>query len=72
MIKDLLRAIKEFIIEYMFERCVKLDDFVQGTGLGLSICQAIADRCNGHIGVTSEGEGKGSTFWLWIPCEKNN
>ena len=55
----------------VFERFVKLNDFVQGTGLGLSICQAIADRCNGHIGVTSEGEGHGSTFWLWIPCEKN-
>ena len=53
----------------VFERFVKLNDFVQGTGLGLSICQAIADRCNGHIGVTSEGEGKGSTFWMWIPCE---
>ena len=53
----------------VFERFVKLDDFVQGTGLGLSICQAIADHCNGHIGVTSEGEGKGSTFWMWIPCK---
>ena len=53
----------------VFERFVKLNDFVQGTGLGLSICQAIADRCNGHIGVTSEGEGKGSTFWMWIPCK---
>ena len=55
----------------VFERFVKLNDFVQGTGLGLSICQAIADRSNGHIGVTSEGEGHGSTFWMWIPCEKN-
>jgi len=54
----------------VFERFVKLDDFVQGTGLGLSICQTIAERCNGHIGVTSEGVGKGSTFWMWIPCEK--
>lgn len=54
----------------VFERFVKLNDFVQGTGLGLSICQAIADRCNGQIGVTSEGEGHGSTFWLWIPCER--
>ena len=53
----------------VFERFVKLNDFVQGTGLGLSICKAIADRCNGHIGVTSEGEGKGSTFWMWIPCK---
>ena len=55
----------------VFERFVKLNDFVQGTGLGLSICQAIADRSNGHIGVTSEGEGHGSTFWMWIPCERN-
>ena len=51
----------------VFERFVKLNDFVQGTGLGLSICKAIAERCNGKIGVTSEGEGHGSTFWLWIP-----
>ena len=54
----------------VFERFVKLNDFVQGTGLGLSICKAIADRCDGKIGVTSEGEGHGSTFWLWIPCER--
>ena len=53
----------------VFERFVKLNDFVQGTGLGLSICKAIADHCNGQIGVTSEGEGTGSTFWIWIPCE---
>ena len=56
----------------IFERFVKLNDFVQGTGLGLSICQNIAERCNGHIGVTSEGEGHGSTFWFWIPCPRSN
>ena len=33
----------------VFERFVKLNDFVQGTGLGLSICQAIVDHCNGLI-----------------------
>ena len=54
----------------VFERFVKLNDYVQGTGLGLSICKSIADRCNGKIGVDSEGEGKGSTFWIWIPCER--
>jgi signal transduction histidine kinase len=54
----------------VFERFVKLNDFVQGTGLGLSICKTIAEKCNGKIGVFSEGEGKGSTFWLWIPCKK--
>jgi len=51
----------------VFDRFVKLDDFVQGTGLGLSICKSIVERCNGHIGLISEGKGKGSTFWLWIP-----
>ena len=53
--------------EAVFERFVKLNDFVQGTGLGLSICKSIAERCNGNIGVISEGEGHGSTFWFWIP-----
>ena len=54
----------------VFERFVKLNDFVQGTGLGLSICQSIAKRCNGQIGVNSEGTGQGSTFWMWVPCER--
>ena len=51
----------------IFEQFYKVDDFVQGTGLGLSICKAFADACNGDIGVISEGKGKGSVFWMWIP-----
>ena len=53
--------------DLVFERFVKLNEFVQGTGLGLSICKSIAERCGGHIGVDSEGEGHGSTFWIWVP-----
>lgn len=56
----------------VFDRFVKLNDYVQGTGLGLSICKAIADRCQGEIGLFSEGEGHGSTFWLWVPCEETH
>ena len=51
----------------VFERFVKLNDNIKGTGLGLAICNAIAERCGGSIGVTSEGLGHGSTFWIWIP-----
>lgn len=51
----------------VFERFVKLNDFVQGTGLGLSICKTIADKSGGKIGVESEGENQGSTFWIWLP-----
>ena len=50
----------------VFQRFVKLNDFVQGTGLGLSICKTIVDRCGGEIGVTGD-VGVGSTFWFWIP-----
>jgi len=52
--------------EAVFQRFVKLNDFVQGTGLGLSICKAIVEKVGGQIGVTGD-VGVGSTFWFWIP-----
>ena len=56
--------------EIIFERFVKLDEFAQGTGMGLAICKSIVDSCKGEIGVISKGDGKGSTFWLWVPCDE--
>ena len=52
----------------IFNRFVKLDEFVQGTGMGLAICKSVAERMGGQIGVDSEGAGKGSTFWVKLPC----
>ena len=54
----------------LFERFFKLNDYIQGTGLGLSICKAIAKASHGHIGMHSEGQDQGSTFWMWIPCQE--
>ena len=54
----------------VFDRFVKLDEFVQGTGMGLAISKSIVERIGGEIGVISEGAGKGSTFWFWVPCER--
>ena len=50
----------------IFQRFVKLDDFVQGTGLGLSICDTLVKKLGGRIGVISE-VGVGSEFWFTLP-----
>ena len=55
-------------LEKIFERFFKVNEYIQGAGIGLSICKAIVNKCKGKIGVESE-EGKGSTFWIWVPCE---
>jgi signal transduction histidine kinase/ActR/RegA family two-component response regulator len=36
-------------------------------GLGVAICQHLASSMGGHMGVDSE-PGKGSRFWVEIPC----
>ena len=37
--------------EHIFERFVKLNDFVHGTGLGLNICRTISQNLNGRVFV---------------------
>lgn len=57
-------------INSVFERFVKLNNFVQGTGLGLSICKSIITQMEGEIGVDST-EGAGSCFWFTLPYHTN-
>ncbi len=40
----------------------------EGVGIGLAVAKSIVEKHNGHIGVMSEGEGKGSTFWFTLPA----
>jgi len=52
--------------EHLFERFVKVDEFVPGTGLGLSICRSMAMSLGGRVGAQSK-YGEGSSFWVEIP-----
>lgn len=56
--------------ERIFERFVKLNDFIQGMGLGLSVSRMLAYRIGASLGVESE-EGRGSIFWIDLPLGKN-
>ncbi|WP_276132168.1 response regulator [Polluticoccus soli] len=42
-----------------------------GTGLGLSISKELVKRLGGELKVVSE-EGKGSTFYIYLPLEKTD
>ena len=58
----------QYCNEHLFERFVKVDDFVPGTGLGLSICRSLAVSIGGRVGVESK-EGEGTLFWVEISME---
>jgi signal transduction histidine kinase len=63
-------GIPEHKQDIVFNRFVKLDEFVQGTGMGLAICKSIAERMGGHISLKSDGKDRGCTFMISIPCER--
>ncbi len=50
----------------IFERFVKLDEYIPGAGLGLSVAMSHVRSLGGEIGLESE-VGKGSTFWVNLP-----
>ena len=50
----------------IFDRFVKVNEYVPGTGLGLSVAKSHAESLGGKIGVDSK-LGEGSTFWVELP-----
>lgn len=64
-VEDTGPGIPEDQAEHIFERFVKLNDFVQGTGLGLSICREIAKKMDGNVFLdTSYKDGSRFVFRL--------
>lgn len=43
---------------------------IDGAGIGLMLCKRLIELMDGKIGVESE-VGKGSTFWIELPCAPN-
>ena len=63
--------------ENIFERFVKLNDFVQGTGLGLNICRIIAEKLEAKVALDTTypdsypGVDHGARFILVLPMAKS-
>ncbi len=65
-VRDTGKGIAKEDQERIFERFVKIDEYIPGTGLGLSVAKAHVQSLRGTLGVESE-LGKGSTFWIELP-----
>lgn len=65
-VKDTGKGIPEADQAKIFDRFVKLDEYVPGTGLGLSVAKSHATSLGGTIGVDSS-PGQGSVFWVDLP-----
>jgi signal transduction histidine kinase len=72
-VKDTGIGIEPEKIEMLFRPFMQIDSGTtrkhEGTGLGLSICKRLVILMGGKIGVESE-YGKGSTFWIRMPLDR--
>ncbi|GEM_PF-2371927 len=57
-----------------FERLedVTLSRQYEGTGLGLALSKQLIELHGGEIGIQSEGEGQGATFWFTLPLDSTD
>jgi len=71
MIQDTGIGIAQEDLDKIFQPFVQIDGALnrqyQGTGIGLSLVKRIVERHEGKVKVSSE-KGKGSCFWVELPC----
>jgi signal transduction histidine kinase len=67
-VSDTGKGIAKADQERIFERFVKIDEYVPGTGLGLPMVKSHVQQLGGTVGVESE-LGKGSRFWALLPIK---
>ena len=65
-VKDTGQGIAEAQLQNLFNRFVKVNDYVEGIGLGLAICKGLVTKMGGTIRVESR-LGEGSTFSFILP-----
>ena len=65
-VKDTGKGIALEDQQRIFERFVKVDNYIPGAGLGLSVVQSHASHLGGTVGVESK-IGAGSMFWVKLP-----
>ncbi|WP_027721595.1 sensor histidine kinase [Maridesulfovibrio zosterae] len=70
-VKDTGEGIPPKTLERIFDPFFSTKEVGQGTGLGLYIVYGIIEKHHGHIRVESI-QGKGTTFFITIPLEKEN
>jgi len=64
--RGLSRELRPHLFE-QFSRDSEMAKEIQGTGLGLYIAKQIVEAHHGKIWAESEGEGKGTTFYVEMP-----